>query len=179
MKHQSFEDWVLSEEQLTSSERVNLDEHLQMCDECRDLQDGLELAESWLRQAPEIGPAPGFSARWSLRLAAEQRRLQRRQSLIVLGFVVGAVALLGGSLLFVLWPLLHMPDLLIWSWAVRLTSYLAAAVQVNEFVDGLLAALPRGVLLLGMILALGLASELAVLWLVSLRLLTQPRRVKA
>lgn len=179
MKHQPFEDWLFSSEPLAPSETAALQAHLQNCDSCRQLSGAWIEVEDWLKRSPVVAPASGFVNRWQDRLAAEQQRLHRRQSLAMLGFSIGAAFLLFSSLVILTLPLLKEPNVLFWTSLYRLMSIFSVANTASDFLIGLGRSLPAGVPLIGWVLLAGVLSELCVLWVVSFRLLTNPRRVSA
>jgi predicted anti-sigma-YlaC factor YlaD len=177
MNHKLFEEWILQDGPPPQDERLELQEHLQECGECRQLADAWRSAELQLRRASQAAPAAGFTARWQARLAADQQRLQRRQSLAVLAFALGAAALLLGSLLLVAIPAAGSWNLYFWSWLYRLLQTAAVMISLPLFLLSLLRAASQVVPLAGWVLAAGVMCQMMVLWVVSLRMLTQPRRI--
>jgi len=97
MKHQPFEEWLLVDETLTSEQSKDLEHHLSDCEHCRQLQVARFSVENLFRDAADMEPSPGFSARWQARLKAE-RQLElasrhRWQSWITLILIANAVSL--------------------------------------------------------------------------------------
>jgi hypothetical protein len=181
MNHQPFEDWlfddpVRSGRELGRAEQAALHEHLDGCEHCRQLSIASDSVDAQLRAAPSIGPAPGFTARWQARLELELQRLHRRQSLLALMFTVGAAALLFGALLILALPLFETPTLLLVTVAARLLGWLSFLGSVQDGLAGLLGAAANLPVLAWVLLA-GVLSQIAVLWLVTLRYFTNPRRV--
>jgi len=93
MDHLPFEDWILNNEPLTSRQKQDLAAHLQECRTCTALRE-VDLALGNVRQAE---PAPGFSARFQVRLAEQRQAMKRRNAI---GFSLLAVAVLGGTAVF-------------------------------------------------------------------------------
>lgn len=177
MTHQTFQDWLF-EDTLDAGQADALHSHLETCADCRNLVGAFRLVERSLHAAPLVAPTPGFTLRWQSLLEAERSRLHRRQvryaALIGLS---GAVILLG-LLAILLWPLLDSLDALLWAGVYQL--YLAfaflrgAGEALGAFARGIALVLP----VVAWILALGLLTQAGVLWVVSYRYMTNPRRMK-
>ena len=177
MKRHLYEDWLLDDDVLSIEESAALETHLQSCVSCRQLSESWKSVEAELLAGPLIGPRPGFTARWQERLAAEQKALERRQSLAFLGFTIFGAALLLGSLIILALPLLQNPNLILWTWLYRVGQMVSVAQTMNAFFSGFFRSVITLIPLSGWILLIGVLCELAVLWLVSFRLVTNPRRV--
>ncbi|MFW5714254.1 MAG: anti-sigma factor family protein [Brevefilum sp.] len=99
MNHQPFESWILSNDPLQPEDTKILNEHLQTCEDCRQLSMAMEGIHQTFSNAPNPMPAPGFSRRWHERLAAyRQRREQQRMWLLPLG-MFGLASLLSLAVL--------------------------------------------------------------------------------
>jgi hypothetical protein len=77
MDHRPYENWLLDDERLTAEQERDLRVHLRNCPECASL----DRANMTLRAAPVAAPAPGFTVRFEIRLAAE-RQVQRRRNIL-------------------------------------------------------------------------------------------------
>jgi anti-sigma factor RsiW len=179
MTHLPYEDWLLadpSEEPLTPQQTAALQEHLQDCAECRALADALREVEGELRAAVVVEPEAGFSHRFEARLEADRQRLFRRQSLALLGFSVSGAILLLGILALLVWPLFEMPSILFWMMVYRLAGIFTYAQEAQDFFAAFRNTF-GAISPIWWVLFAGVLSELAVLWIVSLRLLTKPRKV--
>jgi hypothetical protein len=186
MNHQLYQDWLFEThdqssekdaESLTPQQEADLRAHLQSCQECGKLADSWREVEGQLRRTPEAAPEPGFTARWQARLEVDRLRLHRRQTLATLGFSVAGAFLLIGSLLVLGLPWLKAPSLLWWSWIYQLITMFTYADSVREALTALFRTTSGAVPLAGWVFFAGLLSELGVLWVVSYRLLTNPRRI--
>ena len=93
MKHQPFEDWLLNDKPthtLTSEQRRELDSHLHTCAYCAALAEtGMALKSVKL-----LSPAPGFAARFQVRLAERKLADRRRRYWGAVLFTLGGLALL-------------------------------------------------------------------------------------
>jgi len=91
MNHQPFEEWLLNDKNLTSTEKRELDLHLRTCTHCTALSaTGLAL-----RSANVTVPAAGFSMRFQQRLAAQKIAERRRKLWGMVVLVLGGIGLLG------------------------------------------------------------------------------------
>jgi hypothetical protein len=90
MNHQPFEDWLLNDKNLTSTEKRELDLHLRTCIHCTALSaTGLAL-----RSANVVAPAAGFTLRFQQRLAAQKVAERRRRLWGMVVLIVGGLGLL-------------------------------------------------------------------------------------
>jgi predicted anti-sigma-YlaC factor YlaD len=94
MNHQKYEQLLFEQENLSSEKREQLDAHLRECSRCALLSDRLSAVENILRSAPSVAPAPGFAARFQMRLEKARQKRQARTlllmtSLSVIGVLIG------------------------------------------------------------------------------------------
>ena len=177
MVHRPFEDWLLDDEPLPADKATALQEHLQSCASCRQLSQAWREVEVDLRTSPILAPRTGFTNRWQARLEADQRRLHRWQSTAALGFSLGGAALLFGSLSLLALPVLETPKLLLWAWALHLVELVSYTGALQEIILNVFHIQSRVIPFSWWILLAGFFSMLVVVWIVSLRYLTNPRRV--
>jgi hypothetical protein len=91
MNHQPFEEWLLNDKNLTSTEKRELDLHLRTCTHCTALSaTGLAL-----RSANVASPAVGFTLRFQQRLAAQKIVERRRRLWGMIVLILSGVGLLG------------------------------------------------------------------------------------
>lgn len=88
MDHSLYNQWLLNDEYLTPDQFQLLKEHLRNCDDCQSLSN----ANMLLRSTSVIHPAAGFSQRFKIQLAAQQKIAQQRS---VLGLVLLALVSIG------------------------------------------------------------------------------------
>jgi anti-sigma factor RsiW len=177
MNHQQFEEWLFADQTLTPQEEAVLQEHLAGCESCRLLAASWREVERDLRKAPVEAPALGFTLRWQVRLEGQQRRLHRRQSVVLLGYSIAGVFLLLGSLLILLWPQLQSPEALFYTWLYQIASLVAYFSFAGVVLSSIFRTATNIVPLVWWILIAGILCELGVLWVVSVRMLTNPRRI--
>ena len=175
--HLPFEDWLFSDEPLDPEQSRTLQAHLQDCLSCREKDLAWHEVETRLKAAPVLSPAPGFTLRWQARLAAERLRKERRQTLYILLFSLGGAGLLLFILGWLTLPALRSPEPLFWASVYRLFSLFTLANLARDSFTSLFQSISGVIPVTLWILFAGLLSELAVLWIVTLRLLTKPRRV--
>jgi len=182
MNHKQYEDWLFNYQEQSefgfSSEQGTLfHEHLSECGSCRLLEEAWSQVEATLKGSSTVGPKPGFSARWRSHIHHEQQRAYRRQTITVLSASAIGVITIIGLLLFLIWPWLRSPNVLIWAWIYRLFTMYTIIESGNLFVS-ILSQFASGFNSLGWwMLFAGVLSELGVLWIVSFRYLTNPRRI--
>jgi hypothetical protein len=177
MYHRPFEDWLLDEEPLTTEQDALLQEHLRICESCRQLSQAWQQAEVELHRASTLAPQAGFADRWQARYEIEQLKLHRRQVLAALGFSLAGTTLLFGSLILLALPVLSYPKLLLWAWVLRVVNLVSYAGELREMFFSLFNIQTGMISIGGWVMLAGLFSMLVVVWIVSLRLLTAPRRV--
>jgi len=94
MDHQPYESWLVADEPLLPDEESSLQEHLQSCESCSQLQTSWQEVEGLFGERTIVHPKPGFTERWQIRLSQElyleNERQQRRASWIFLGSTTGA-----------------------------------------------------------------------------------------
>lgn len=176
--HLPFEEWLLSERSLSAYQEQALNEHLQTCEACRQLDQTWGSVSNLFRTAPVVAPKVGFTIRWAQRQAAERLQKQRRQAWIIFGIValnaVVFLTLLASQVVAMMtspaqWLLVKM---------YFVTRYLAVVGLLDTIFDAIsqtTVAFP----LIGLFFLVGLASFFSVLWVVAYRQLTsQTRRVK-
>lgn len=182
MNHRLYEDWLFTHldpdgENLNPQQLKELEVHLQECTSCQQLAASWRQVEVGLRHPVMVDPAPGFAQRWQTLLDVEKARLHRRQSLAMLVFSVVGAGLVFGSLLVLSVPWLDTPKVLFWSWIYRLYTVVAYAGEVQQFLEPVLQTAREAMSFTSWMFLVGIVCELGVLWLVSLRLVTNPRRV--
>lgn len=178
MTHLPYQDWLFDDLQsLSAVQMTELKQHLQDCDECRGLSGALGRVEATLKQKVMVGPAAGFTQRWQARLQEERLRLHRRQTRLTLLLTVSALVTLLSALTIFAWPWLVSLKAVFWAAMYQLFNFYLFLAAIGEFMTSLLLAMTRVVPLVGWVLAIGMVFELGVLWVVSYRLLTNPRRL--
>jgi predicted anti-sigma-YlaC factor YlaD len=106
MVHKTYQAWMqdLLDGALAAPARRQLEEHLATCAECRSGWDALSAVDRLLADAPMTAPRPGFTGRFSARLAQQRARPRLLWGAAALGVGVVAVAALvvplGFGLLF-------------------------------------------------------------------------------
>lgn len=177
MNHKPYEDLILTSDGLTHSDRVFLQDHLAVCEDCRSLSHAWEHVAIELKASPMAAPAPGFTARWMQRLEADLARRERRQSLLILAFCILVAGLLLGVLALLSLPMAQSPVALIMTWISKAWVLFSTASLIQDMIAITLKALANIISPYWLIFLLGVGSFLAVLWAASLRVLMTPRRV--
>lgn len=178
MIHLPYQDWLFDEEQeLTATQAAELQQHLGSCGECRSLAGALNQMERSLKQMVMAAPEEGFTMRWQARLEEGRRRAHRRQTALTMIFTLSSAVTLLSMLTIFLWPWLAEYKMAFWAAIYQLYSVYLLLAGVGEFLTQLLRAMAEVIPLAGWVLAIGMVFELGVLWVVSYRLLTNPRRL--
>lgn len=177
LEHQPFESWLLSGEPLNPEQAQALKEHLDGCPACRSLTTAWSEVTRFIQAVQPVQPAPGFSARWQVRLA-EQRttqlaRKQRRLSIWMMAlWFSGAVVLIGLTLA------LSSPAELV----LTAFSEIAALFTFFDFTKDLLFTLISTAFTLTppflWVIGLGGLGVLSILWIISLRQIVEAWRIR-
>lgn len=181
MNHLPFENWLLSEETLTPENELLLQDHLETCDQCRELQASWISVIDLFMDVPEVEPAPGFLSRWQGRLEIDRQielsvrhRWQSIIMLILIGNVIaGLVVLLSTQFL----TTFDTPLDFLLSGVYRLASFVTRLNALENILTTLFRTIinvvPAG---WWAVLALGLVGAGAT-WIISLKSLSVlPRR---
>jgi predicted anti-sigma-YlaC factor YlaD len=180
MNHQPYEEWIFSDspDQNLSPQEVNaLQNHLNECQSCRLLYDAWNELEQELVPTPIMAPEPGFTSRWQMHLQADRQKSHRRQTLLLLSIsLVGALTLIGFMLSMVL-PWIHTPSLFFWTWMYQLVKLFSIVSLATGVIGTLSSSVLNLIPVFGWVILAGLLSEIAVIWVVSYRLLLRTRRV--
>jgi len=182
MNHQLYEEWLFadaepSEQGLTAQQAAALQEHLRDCPGCQALAESWQGTQAILRSQEMVAPAAGFTSRWQVRLAAEREFAHRRQTQVMLGLTIGGALVLMLVLVSLAWPWLQVPGVFWWAWLYRLFTLIAYAGAAQEIISTMFRAATGVVPIVWWVIFTGLLCELGVLWVVSFRLLTNPRRI--
>ncbi len=88
MEHQPFENWILSGDPLTQSQKIELEEHLTICPHCSAIKEGLSGVEMLFKSSTFESPSPGFAKRFALMAAQRKEEARRLQSYFFLGWMM-------------------------------------------------------------------------------------------
>jgi hypothetical protein len=177
MNHDDYEAMIFAEEPLPPTARFDLQTHLQGCEACRSLAAGWQGVQSDLESTDEVEPRTGFTDRWEARLQGERVRVHRRQVSAVLGFSLGGALILILALAAFWFPVLEAPKVYLYAFLYQALNMFIAANLVQGMLVGLVRSTSSPVSFMAWIVLFGVICQLAVLWLVSLRLATKTRSV--
>jgi hypothetical protein len=99
-------------------------------------------------------------------------------SMLALGFSLGSAALLLGSMTILALPLIDSPKVLFYAALYRLLNLVSDLATARDFFTEMFQTTSISISPIGWMVLAGLLCELGVLWVVSLRILTKPRRVE-
>ena len=172
--HPPFDEWLTTDQPLSPYQNQALQEHLNACESCRQLQASLNGVQRLFQTTPPVTPTTGFTTRWRERQAREHLTRQHQQTWTMLGFTASAVA---GLLIFFglqLASLINSPILLLLkAYTISTVVTLLEAIE-HLFTRGL--RLTDSLPLAGIVLVIGFTCMLSVLWFVAYRQLTSETR---
>jgi hypothetical protein len=130
MKHQPFEDWLLNNTPISSEQKRDLDLHLLTCSYCA----ALVQTDRVLHSMKMVSPAHGFTARFQIRLAAQNAVTRRKKILgsvllLVLGMTMMGWIASPFLAAFLVSPATWITDLV--EWGVFLLTTLQASAQAG------------------------------------------------
>ncbi len=181
MKHQPFENWLLFDNPLAPDQARALDEHLQVCEHCRGLQQSWQGVVNLFQESPDLDPTPGFADRWQTRLQQEHQGVlesrHRWHSWITLILFANGVSLLSVLLGMTFFNTFDSLTEFLLVWVYRLTSLLTV---INIF-QNLLAIMIRTIPGLlppgGWAILAAIVSSGSLIWILSIaRLARMPGR---
>jgi hypothetical protein len=176
MNHLPYKDWLLAEEPLTFDQTQALQDHLRICEACRQIGPAWFDVRALFLKTHRAEPAPGFNERWQTQLAAHKLQKQRRLAWIILGIIAGLslfLAILFGTELL---EVLNSPGSLVLVWVSRITEVLSIYWLLHNLLGVLMEFIPSSPWI-GLILGVGMVSFMSVAWLATYRKLTLPRRL--
>ena len=181
MKHQLFENWLLFDEPLTPEQTQTLDEHLQVCEHCRSLQQSWKGVTALFQESHDLEPAPGFADRWHMRLKQEQQGVtaarHRWQSWITLILIANGVSLLGVLLGMSFFNTFDSLTELLLVWVYRLTSLLTVINIFQNLLAIMIRTIPGLLPPSGWAVVAVIVSTGSMLWVLSMaRLARMPGR---
>jgi hypothetical protein len=175
-KHQSFKNWITSEEPLAVEQSQELNAHLEACEECRQFDSAWHSIRRTMHAAEMVSPAIGFSARWQERQAADRLFRRKRQTRRFLAISVSIAALLFILLSIQVIDMLRNPETVGMVVLMRILSILSYAQATQEFLVSLIASLAKLPVLV-YVLLVGFVSMLCVIWATAIQQLRRWPRV--
>ncbi len=176
MNHQPFRSWLLSEEPLPPEQAQALNEHLQDCEACRQIDTSWSKVFGLFQCVSPAAPAPGFTERWQQRLIAQRMAAQRRQAWIAVAVTAGTALLLLLILGIQVVQILRAPAQLLLMWIARLTSLVNVLVDIQKFILMVLNSGPIIPITLAIFFT-GFICFISVAWLATYRQMTSNWRI--
>lgn len=156
---------------LTLDEARILAEHMQNCEVCLSANESLRTLDETLRSAAVISPAPGLAARWEKRLETVRAHNHQKQIFVTITGLATVLLLMGGLLIFRIWPLIQSPHLLFMAWVYRLFELYAYLGAISEITRTVLDFTPNFLPFVVWISSFGMLCSLALLSYMSYRIL--------
>jgi hypothetical protein len=176
--HPPFSEWLLTEEPLSPEQTQYLNDHLQSCPACSQLQASLFDVRHQFKTSGLAAPTPGFTERWRERLVDQRLKRQRRNAWILFFFAaimaVGILGVIGWQVLEVVTSPVSLLSATVYFWTVTLVTVGGIRSLLWSFVQ-----LIPSMSYMGLLLFIGFFSLMSVLWVVTYRQLTTLRRVPA
>jgi hypothetical protein len=165
MSRQRFEQWILNEAELDSTQKRELEAELARDPELAEFREGLLSIEQIFRSAALAEPKSGFVGRWKKLMRQEPVKAARKQNLTLLSAlsIVGILSFVGATIL-----LFSSPAELASSILKTIVEMRAQFEFAWNFLTAMADAIPGmvGVLMIsGLVAALG---WLSVAWITSL-----------
>ena len=176
MNHQPFRDWILSDEKLSAEQIIEMQEHLQSCESCRQTEVAWLEVESAFHKVPQVQPAPGFTNRWHTHVAEYLEHEQKRRGWMMIGLIVIIIISMLGLLLTQLWSLIQAPGPYLVMWFTRLFGMVSILYTFQDIFSSFSGNIPLYTVV-GMFFLVGIISFMSVLWLATYRKLSVARRI--
>jgi multidrug efflux pump subunit AcrB len=174
MNHQPFRDWLLSEEQPSIEQSKALQDHLQTCDSCSQIESAWKELEPVILTSPQLEPAPGFTRRWLVTLDKYQSRQQSRRAWVTIGVTAVMVTSFLALLLGQLYSMLQTPESYLVVWLNRMVDVISIYYAIGNL-SSFSGSIPvYG--FIGLVLLVGIISFMSVLWLTAYRVFSMSRR---
>jgi hypothetical protein len=177
MNHKIYEEWLVSNEELSPKDAATLREHLQYCESCSRLAIAWKEVDHRLADAPLVSPKSNFVDRWRVYLEADQqKRLRRQNSLMLFGTwtITGGILI---TLVVVAWPILRSPKILLLAYLYQFVSLFKLINLMQDMIAIMSRSLSVSNALGWLVLLTGVFSALSVFWFISIRYLMSPRRL--
>ncbi len=178
MTHQTYLDMLFEDpEDLSHEQALSLENHLASCRRCQEMAYAIKSVDLEMHRSEMAEPQPGFALRFQDRLLVKQHLIHQKQVRLTFGVVAAGLFILGGIFVIFSWPLLRSPSLLAWTAVYQLYVMFTYLDVLEGFVSLFFNVSYSAIPLITYFFFVGFISELAVLWVVSYRLLTNPRRI--
>ncbi|NMB56153.1 MAG: hypothetical protein GYA15_15790 [Leptolinea sp.] len=130
MEHQPYENWILSGDPLSPSQKSDLMDHISTCSHCASIYEGIAGVEDLLKCATFESPSPGFTQRFQMMAARRKEEARRLQSYLFLGWMMLVTVVISMGYLTTL--------LLIQSPAEVVSNIMASTINMAFQLDSLL-----------------------------------------
>jgi hypothetical protein len=176
MNHRPFSDWLLTDDQLSAIQEQSLQDHLQNCESCRQVEVAWLEVESSFKSIPQIKPPPGFTERWQLHLENYEKRKQRHQAWIPIAAIFPIILILLSVSTAQIWMVLKSPGPYLVIWFSKVIDLLSFYLSIQHWIspDSWNISI---VTVIAMTFFVGLMSFMCVLWVAAYRKLSMVRRL--
>ena len=163
MNHHPYEEWILSDEELSPADHASLQEHLAGCQNCRQLENRWQAARLQINREGLAAPVAGFTIRWQKNLPDRINRLETQSARRFLFIILAAsAAMLAG---WVISLLLNNPSASIATSLIKLTANAILVIQgIKYMVVPALRSIPLVYILAGLSMVGFTVLVLAAVW---------------
>ncbi len=178
MNHLPYENWLFEEQTLDQEQKKSLQNHINICDQCRSLADAWPGLQLDIKQTPILAPQPGFTQRWQSTLTKKRAEKQRRLTWWIFGSSLG-VALIGLGILYIPDVLSLSPGAFLANVLYFLTVFLVKTNQAREIAEILITNVPPLLSISIWILAASSLCLLCLTWVVAIWKIFIPKGVRS
>jgi hypothetical protein len=151
MKHQQYETWIFSGDELTAEQLHELQSHLKECEACKEMAMAEKSLQLALTSASMMKPMPGFVQRWKAKVERRRLTIYHRQTASMLGLLsLGASVLFLPLMLQTIFVLLS-PDEFLIDVVKVLVNGISSVGLIGEFTLTFFGSLFRAIPVLGWI----------------------------
>lgn len=177
MNHYPYEEMIFSDAELSREEQFELQQHVQKCESCNQLAAAWRAVNYDLEASTMVVPAPHFVNRWQARLEMDRLATHNKQNRLMLVITWSALLIVFGCLVYFTLPIFYEPKMFILTYLYQILNWFSVVNYIQSFSQTLANGTYGSISFLWIILAAGIFTLFGVVWLVSIRYLTSPRRV--
>jgi len=178
MKHQPFESWILMQDELDTTQQVELEQHLVECEQCRVLSDSWLAFEGQLAEAEILQPADGFTKRWQMRFGEQQLGRHKKQTSILFGLLSAGAAIVFLPLVLQIILLMLSPEDLLFELVRDVNDWFGWVGFVGGMASTIVESLVETIPPLAWLAFILIISLLSSIWLISVHQLNLGTKIE-
>jgi hypothetical protein len=176
MNHQYFKDWLLTEEPLTFEQTQKLEQHINECNSCQQLQTAWLDIHRLIKVIPDVDPVPGFTTRWEERVIQQRKQAQKRLTWIAFTSLSGIALLVTVMLGFQVFELIRSPQQITLVFLSRIAVLISYLTITKDYLNFLSTYIPE-VSFPIIVFSSGLMTLLCVLWFATMKQVSSDWRI--